>query len=109
MYNNNYNHCQASGAKTKDMTRNTCNCRTFEKRSNAVSCNDNNTDVNVEHEIVPIKNFGLHGYPLASVYAPLQDFSDIYDCETGFTKGTIFKSLDLPFDCRSIYGGASRG
>ena len=43
--------------------------------------------------------FGLVGYPLASVYAPLQNFAEIYDCETGLTRGTIFAELDLPFIC----------
>ena len=53
--------------------------------------------------------YGLTGFPLASVYAPLQKFTDIYDCETGLTRGTIFSELDLPFVCGGMSGGANRG
>lgn len=53
--------------------------------------------------------FGLSGYPLASVYAPLQDFDEVYDCETGLTRGTIFPGLDLPFICGGMNGGVGRG
>ena len=47
-------------------------------------------------------SFGLRGYPLASVYSPLQEFHELYDPETALKRGTIFKELDLPF-----YGGCS--
>ena len=53
--------------------------------------------------------FGLSGYPLASVYAPMQEFDDIYDCETGLSRGTIFTQLDLPFVCGGMNGGVGRG
>lgn len=53
--------------------------------------------------------FGLVGYPLASVYSPLQNFAEIYDCETGLTRGTIFAELDLPFICGGMSGGVGRG
>ncbi len=53
--------------------------------------------------------FGLPGYPLASVYAPLQDFDEIYDCEKGHNRGTIFPALDLPFICGGMNGGIGRG
>ena len=53
--------------------------------------------------------FGLAGYPLASVYAPLQNFVELYDCETGFSRGTIFAELDLPFVCGGMSGGVDRG
>ena len=43
------------------------------------------------------RSWGLEGYPLGSVYAPLQNWQEIYDNETGFDRGTIFKELDLPF------------
>lgn len=41
--------------------------------------------------------FGLHGYPVAIVYSPIQEWRDLYECEVGFDNGTIFKELDLPF------------
>jgi hypothetical protein len=43
------------------------------------------------------KTFGIEGYPLASMYAPLQNFKDIYDKETALHQGTLFSELDLPF------------
>ena len=57
-------------------------------------------------------SWGLSGYPLASVYAPLQSFENIYDTETAIKRGTVFKELDLPFlgDKRvSGKGGTCRG
>lgn len=41
--------------------------------------------------------WGLNDYPLASVYAPLQSFRNLYDCNTAFHRGTVFTELDLPF------------
>ena len=56
------------------------------------------------------KTWGLENYPLASVYAPLQSFDDLYDKETALMKGTVFAELDLPFMGESIYkGGNCRG
>ena len=43
------------------------------------------------------KGWGLVGYPLAMVYSPIQEWRELYDCEMGFSRGTIFKELDLPF------------
>ena len=43
------------------------------------------------------KTWGLHGYPLASVFAPLQEWKNLYDNEIGLDKGTIFEELYLPF------------
>lgn len=34
---------------------------------------------------------------LAMAYVPFQDFTDLYDMETGFDRGTIFMGLDKPF------------
>ena len=48
------------------------------------------------------KSFGLKGYPLASVYAPIQEFDKLYDLDKGFNAGTIFSELDLPFMGRSL-------
>jgi hypothetical protein len=42
--------------------------------------------------------WGLEGYPLASVYAPIQAFVNLYDCETAIIRGTIFAELDLPLN-----------
>ena len=55
------------------------------------------------------RSWGLEGYPLASVYAPLQVWRDIYDEDAGFHRGTIFKELDLPFVCGEKKGGNCRG
>ena len=57
-------------------------------------------------------SFGLHNYPLASVYSPLQDWREIYDIENALKRGTIFKELDLPFygdSCNSGCGGGRNG
>jgi hypothetical protein len=56
-------------------------------------------------------SWGLHGYPLASVYAPLQEFDNIYDINTALKQGTVFKELDLPFmgNRRVSKGGNCRG
>ena len=37
------------------------------------------------------------GPSLAMVYAPEQDFSQLYDVRQGLCKGTIFMELDKPF------------
>ena len=49
--------------------------------------------------------WGLRDYPLASVYAPLQDFRNLYDRDTGLKHGTIFSELNLPFMGESVKGG----
>ncbi len=41
--------------------------------------------------------WGLAGYPLASVYAPLQEWREVYDEEKGLARGTLFAELDKPF------------
>lgn len=43
------------------------------------------------------KQWGLHGYPLAMVYSPVQEWKSLYDNELGLSRGTIFKELELPF------------
>ena len=55
------------------------------------------------------KSWGLEGHPLASVYAPLQEWRNVYDTELGFSRGTIFKELDLPFLCGEKSGGGCCG
>ncbi|MBQ8140159.1 MAG: spore coat associated protein CotJA [Clostridia bacterium] len=53
--------------------------------------------------------WGLEEFPLASMYAPLQSWRNIYDTESGFGRGTIFKELDLPFVCGDRRGGGCSG
>ena len=50
-------------------------------------------------------SWGLHGYPLASVYSPLQSFEELYDLDSAHKQGTIFKKLDLDFQGRRIGKG----
>ena len=55
-------------------------------------------------------SWGLEGYPLASVFAPLQSFDNLYDAETALKQGTVFAELDLPFSGRTRQkGGNCRG
>lgn len=53
----------------------------------------------------PRPSWGLKDYPLASVYAPLQEFADLYDPLTALKKGTLFAGLDLPFMGKTIGKG----
>ena len=46
-----------------------------------------NTDVSCPHG----------ARPLAMVYAPGQEWRELYDNEAGHAHGTIFKELDFPF------------
>ena len=56
------------------------------------------------------KSWGLEGYPLAMVYAPVQRFDNIYDMDMALIQGTIFGELDLPFMGTSVTkGGCCRG
>ena len=63
-------------------------------------------------------SFGLHGYPLAMVYSPVQEWRSLYDNELGLMRGTIFKELELPFrgawndesgSCKIGCGGQKNG
>ncbi len=69
-------------------------------------CNQSNqAQNNASH--IPL---GLEGYPLASVYAPLQSFENLYDEKTALKQGTLFSELDLPFGGTTIQkGGNCRG
>ena len=66
---------------------------------------------NVSHSPTPIKcnqgdgTWGLDSYPLASVYAPLQSFGNLYDLDMALKQGTVFTELDLPFMGRRIDKG----
>lgn len=50
-----------------------------------------------KEEAVASRSWGLVGYPLASVYAPLQEWREIYDEEKALSHGTLFAELDKPF------------
>lgn len=62
-----------------------------------------NTDNGIR--CTPSKTFGLDGYPLASMYAPLQEFRNLYDKETALMDGTLFAELNLPFMGASVTKG----
>ena len=64
------------------------------------------------------KSWGLHSYPLAMVYSPIQEWKNLYDNELGLARGTIFKELELPFrgawndgkgSCKIGCGGQKNG
>ena len=56
------------------------------------------------------RTWGLEGYPLAMVYAPLQKFDNLYDKEKALKQGTLFSELDLPFMGESVVkGGCCHG
>ena len=42
--------------------------------------------------------WGLHSYPLAMVYSPIQEFHELYSPEKALERGTLFLELDLPFE-----------
>lgn len=51
------------------------------------------------------RSWGLVGYPVASMYAPLQAFGDLYDNATALQRGTLFRELDLPFEGMTVSKG----
>lgn len=42
----------------------------------------------------------IDGLPLAMSYVPFQKFENIYEIDTAFCAGTLFKALDKPFTGR---------
>ena len=46
--------------------------------------------------------------PIGMAYVPSQKFSNVYDWETGFSRGTIFSALDKPFLFDSCSGRCRR-
>jgi len=68
-------------------------------RQSSPSCDSDGKDTQ--------RTWGLASHPLASVYAPMQEFRDLYDLDTALKQGTIFTELDLPFMGRQIDKGAS--
>ena len=89
MYNNGNNE-RASNRRSTNVSGCACNARSAQSVGTAIpssevigafsGCGENTNSA-----------LGLVGYPLASVYAPLQSFEDIYDFETGLSRGTIFR------------------
>ena len=53
------------------------------------------------------RSWALTDHPLAMVYAPYQEFRNLYDKETALKKGTIFSELDFPFLGESVMKGES--
>ena len=58
--------------------------------------------------------WGVNDRPVGSVYAPVQEFTGIYDKCRALTRGTIFAELDLPLTaakggCGCGEGGRRRG
>ena len=51
----------------------------------------------------------LDGRSLAMVYSPCQRWQELYDLESGFCAGTMFKELDKPFLGASGMGGVFNG
>ncbi len=47
----------------------------------------------------------MHDLPLAMVYSPYQHWRNVYDCEKGLSRGTIFRDLDKPFEASGSKGG----
>ena len=91
---------------------NECGCGKIRSANNKTAQSQENRNIAVDNPGCGTNSgssFGLAGFPLASVYAPLHDFAEIYDCETGLTRGTIFAELDLPFICGGMSGGVGRG
>jgi hypothetical protein len=90
----NSNGCAINEALLRRMS---CGCEgEAEMRSNTDACGG--------------RSWGLENYPLAMVYAPIQDFCELYDLDDALKSGTLFKQLDLPFKGESVSkGGCCRG
>ena len=82
--------CGSIGRKTSCGKTDGCSCN-----SNNM-CNSNNGGA-----------WGLTGYPLASVYSPLQCFEDLYEIDVALNRGTVFVGLDLPFMGESVAKGGN--
>ena len=80
------------------------------KKAESTEFNTNKYKTNPESAPdVKQTTYGIEGYPLASMNAPIQQFTDLYDCETALSRGTVFSELDLPFVCGRVNGGDIRG
>ena len=52
--------------------------------------------------------WGLSSYPLAMVYAPLQQFRELYEPDVALERGTMFRELDLPFEGDKTHKGGCK-
>jgi len=48
----------------------------------------------------------LHGFKLAMVYSPNQEWENIYDCAEALQNGTLFADLNFPWYASCCAGGA---
>ena len=89
-----------------DSTRACCDLP-FPARRNTCGCGNGGNDdwSEMGEHCNQSRRFGLEGYPLASVYAPLQEFRNLYDKESALKEGTLFAELNLPFMGRSVTKG----
>ena len=73
-------------------------------------CDQNAVPIGYCDENTCGSSWGLEGYPVGMVYAPIQYFDHIFDLDTALYKGTIFEELDLPFACgKRMKGGCCNG
>lgn len=96
---------QNSAFPYDDKATSACACKHNCISKNNCACKNDRAD----QPQVASRSWGLEGYPLASMYAPLQNWCELYDEDAGFHRGTIFKELDLPFVCGERKGGNCRG
>ncbi len=75
------------------------------RNASAGTCGCGNQDDNGNSVTLP----PLHGYPLAMVYSPYQDFRDLYEADAALARGTLFRELDKPFLAGSAACMGSRG
>ena len=74
------------------------------------ACRYDGSDDRTDKGCAEAHAWGLSGYPLGMVYAPIQEFESLYDLDKALEVGTVFKELDLPFVGRTVgKGGACHG
>ena len=49
--------------------------------------------------------WGLHEYPLGTVYSPCQEWRNLYSPTKALSRGTLFSELDMPFEGKNCNGG----
>jgi len=98
----------------RNLQTNRCNVinKRYDQNGNFINRCNSGREVNQEYhsKVCSDKNNNpsmpcLDGVSLAMLYAPYQEFDDLYDFEEGFCHGTIFKSLNFPFymaSCRGV-------
>lgn len=109
IYNVDNSRCMASATRTRSSTASATDM-SVQPQNIAVSTTPMPDDVNgMDCGAGADSVWGIEGYPLAMVYAPLQNFSNIYTPEIGLARGTIFAELDLPIGTLSPRGANSGG